>query len=69
MASDESKFEEFQEVIKEKIAKNKLSKEEAFAFYGYFFALMDYEMITLEELGKLQNMMSISNQDIMDFSF
>ena len=69
MASDESKFEEFKEVILEKLDMNDLSKEEAFAFYGYFFALMDYEMITLEELGKLQNMMSISNQDIMDFSF
>ena len=69
MASDESKFEEFQEVIKEKIAKNKLSKEEAYAFYGYFYAMMDYEIVSYEEFRALRVMLPLSSDDINGFAF
>ena len=69
MASDESKFEEFKEVILEKLDMNDLSKEEAFAFYGYFYAMMDYEIVSYEEFRALRVMLPLSSDDINGFAF
>ena len=69
MASDESKFEEFKEVILEKLDMNDLSKEEAYAFYGYFYAMMDYEIVSYEEFRALRVMLPLSSDDINGFAF
>ncbi len=69
MKNSESKFEEFRDVIKEKIAKNNLSKEEAYSFYGYFYAMMDHEIISYEEFRALRVMLPLSSADIGNFSF